>query len=82
MAPDNRRHWGLTDEQIEEVAGRVARILEQDEDGLCDRIAQQLERRMFEWVGRKAAQWLLLLFGSAIAGAYLFIQYLKAQGVM
>lgn len=79
---ERRRNGGLTDEQLQEVAERVAFILESAEDGLCDRIAKQLESRIFEWVGRKFSQYLLLLTGAGAVGAWLFIKYLQAQGVM
>jgi hypothetical protein len=79
---ERRRHGGMNDEQISELAERVTFLLEQEEDGLCDRIGKRLESRVFEWVGRKAAQFLLLLVGAALTGAWLFIQYLKAQGVI
>lgn len=79
---ERRRNGGLTDDELQEVAERVAFRLEQDEDGLCDRISKRLESRVFEWIGRKFSQWVLLLAGAAASGAWLFIQYLKAQGVM
>jgi hypothetical protein len=79
---EKRRNGGLNDSQLQEVAERVAFILEQDEDGLCDRIAEKLESRVFEWFGRKAAYYLLLLTGAGALGAWLFVQYLQAKGVI
>jgi hypothetical protein len=81
---ERRRNGGLTDEQIERVASRVSEMLEQDdsEQGLCARVGRHLERRIYEWVGRKFSQWLLLLAGAGAAGAWVFVQYLKTKGVI
>lgn len=57
-------------------------IPDEELEGLADRVAQILERRIYEWIGRKVALAILCMAGAFGTGAYIFVQYFKAKGVV
>lgn len=62
-----RQLGGITDEELE---------------GFTDRVAEVLERRIYEWIGRKVALAILCMAGAFATGAYIFVQYFKAKGLV
>lgn len=80
---ERRRNGGLTDDELEAIAERVAKLLESRLPaaialGVWAACQQQFTLAVGKWTLRVG----MLLAGAASLACYLFVQYLQAKGVI
>lgn len=73
-----RRYGGITDEELFGLSRRITALLIKDED-FTNQLAEQWERRIFEWIGRRVLVGFMLLGGALATGAAVFWHWVKAQ---
>lgn len=76
---DGRKHGGISDDDKQDIAERVARLIE---ERLPPKLWLWLEQRFTLTVGGWTIRVFLLLAGAACAAFYLFVQWLQAKGVI